>query len=387
MRYHHYLRTAEKIIGEYGYETPLPFFLRNYYRANRRMGSTDRRTAGSLVYGYFRTKALLEHLPVDEHLKASWFLCHEESTPLLAALQPEWDQHATLPSADKLALLEGVYGLLDPLRLLPFRDHLSEGIDAGPYSLSMLKQPRLFIRLRPEKAGEIKERLEAEGLSFAQPEPFCLSLDNSSRADQLLEAFKGYFEIQDYSSQLTGRCFHPAAGESWWDACAGSGGKALLLQALEPDVKLYLSDNRASILRNLKERLKAAGITDYRLQETDLISEKPSWEKESFDGIILDAPCSGSGTWGRSPEMRAAFKEEHIKEFRSLQERLVKNVLPYLKPGSPLVYITCSVFREENEQLVEAVCQAGELEVEEQALLKGYEYSADTMFVARMLKR
>lgn len=383
MRFLHYLRTAEKIIGDYEPGTPLPFFLRNYYRADRRMGATDRKTVSSLVYGYFRARGLLGHLPLEEQLRTSWFLCHSESTALLAALDPGRDRRAAMTPSEKLAFLETVYGPLDRLKLFPFHDHLTAGVDPASYALSMLQQPDLFLRPRPEKAAAVKEALRDAGIRFAEPAPHCLSMDNATRVDHFLEAFKGDFQVQDYSSQLTGGYFHARAGERWWDACAGSGGKSLLLHALEPGVRLHVSDHRPSILRNLRQRFREAGIKDYRELETDLIREQPAWNV-SFDGIIVDAPCSGSGTWGRSPEMMAAFRESRIKEYRLLQETLVKNVAPYLKPGKSLIYITCSVFREENEELVEAVCKATGLKAEEQALLKGYEHKADTMFVARL---
>lgn len=386
MRFHHYLRTAERIIREYAFATPLALFLRNFYRANRQMGSTDRKTVASLVYCYFRTKGLLDRFPLGDHLKAAWFLCHDRPTALLESLAPDWNRQAGLSAAEKLHLLEAGGMNIQPIRLFPFQDHLSTGIAGDRLALSLLQQPRLFLRLRPEKAPQIEKALEAQKVPFIRLTETCLSLDNSTKADELLASFSGDFEVQDYSSQRTGTYFRAASGEHWWDACAGSGGKSLLLHALQPAAQLYVSDNRASILRNLEHRFRAAGVVNYHVEESDLVKSAPSWKKESFDGIILDAPCSGSGTWGRSPEMMAAFRENRIAAFSRLQETLVKNTLPYLKPGSPLVYITCSVFREENEHLVERVCQSGALRVEEQALLTGYEYRADTMYVARLIK-
>src|SRR3546814_4248555 len=99
----------------------------------------------------------------------------------------------------------------------------------------------------------------------------------------------------------------------------------------------------------------------------------------------MDVPCSGSGTWGRTPEMMKSFSRKRISGYWELQEQLVKKVLPFLKFGSPLIYINCHVFREENEELVRALCKEGGLKLEEKALMAGYLEGADTMFVARML--
>lgn len=386
MRYQNYLRSAEKIITAYRFETPLPVFLRNHYRANRQMGSTDRRTIGGLVYAYFRTGALFNQLSREERLTIAWFLCHRESTPLLNALRPAWDAEAGLPAEDKLRLLESEYGPLDPLKLFPLHGHLSGPVNARELAFSMLRQPRLFIRLR-DRAAAIKDTLAAAKVSFRQESGTCLSLDNSTPVAELLKSFRGDFEVQDLSSQQTGEFFQAGAGQKWWDTCAGSGGKSLLLHALEPDVALHVSDNRPSVLNNLKKRFRAAGISKYELEAADLLRKGPSWGVSSFDGIILDAPCSGSGTWGRSPEMMAAFGEASISRFARLQQRLIAETLPYLKPGCPLVYITCSVFREENEQVIAAACRSGELELSRQEVLKGYLREADTMFVARLLKK
>ena len=111
-----------------------------------------------------------------------------------------------------------------------------------------------------------------------------------------------------------------------------------------------------------------------------------SIEKDSMDGIILDAPCSGSGTWSRTPEMLSQFNESQIEKFIYLQRTIAENAVQFLKPGCPLVYITCSVFKEENEEAVAYFLANLPLKLEKMELIKGYESKADTMFVARFLK-
>jgi len=106
---------------------------------------------------------------------------------------------------------------------------------------------------------------------------------------------------------------------------------------------------------------------------------------DAFDGIILDAPCSGSGTWGRTPEMISQFDPHKIDFFQKLQQNIARNVVKYLKPGKPLIYITCSAFKAENEDVVDFIVKELRLKLEKQTVLEGYKNKADTMFVARLI--
>src|SRR5699024_9689267 len=106
---------------------------------------------------------------------------------------------------------------------------------------------------------------------------------------------------------------------------------------------------------------------------------------ELFDGIILDAPCSGSGTWGRTPEMLSRFNEAQLEQYAQLQKEILDNVIKHIKPGKPLIYITCSVYVEENEQIVKYLETAG-LTLEKMQYFKGYDKRGDTLFAARLIR-
>jgi len=195
------------------------------------------------------------------------------------------------------------------------------------------------------------------------------------------------YEVQDLSSQKTAGYFRPNRYEHWWDACAASGGKSLLLFSEQPDIKLLVSDIRESVLDNLDERFIAAGLRTYQKKLIDLTKNAdPEIHHYEFDGIILDAPCTGSGTWGRTPEMISQFEEYKIQGFQNLQMTIAANVIKYLKQGKPLIYITCSVFREENEEIISWLQKSHGMQLEAYELIKGYENKADTMFVARLIK-
>ena len=160
----------------------------------------------------------------------------------------------------------------------------------------------------------------------------------------------------------------------------------MLLHDQEPTVKLVVSDIRESILANLDERFQQAGIIKYQKKLLDLTQNNDqSLTDYVFDGIILDAPCSGSGTWGRTPEMISQFEPQKIEFFNRLQKTIAANVAKHLKPGKPLIYITCSAFRAENEDLVDYLVSELGLKLESKQVLKGYEHKADTMFVSRLI--
>jgi 16S rRNA (cytosine967-C5)-methyltransferase len=198
----------------------------------------------------------------------------------------------------------------------------------------------------------------------------------------------GYFEIQDGGSQLTGNYFKPNPNETWWDACAGSGGKSLMLIDQEPTVSVYATDIRKPILNNLKIRFSKGGFRNIETETIDVSNTfRIAMPYESFDGIILDAPCSGSGTWAATPEMLSTFDYKSIVEHHHLQTQIAQNVLPYLKNGKPLIYITCSVYKQENEDVVKFLCDNFNLLLESQKIIEGYRFGASTFFVSRMIKQ
>ncbi len=188
----------------------------------------------------------------------------------------------------------------------------------------------------------------------------------------------------------------PGRSDQWkvWDCCAASGGKSILAKDILGDVELYVSDVRESMLMNLKKRFATAGITRYHSFIADLaagdnkgssqgvLSTIPNME---YSIIICDAPCTGSGTWSRTPEQLFYFEKEKIATYASLQKKIVANAVQYLAPGGYFLYITCSVFKKENEEAVEVLKEKGLLLVK-QELITGYHDKADTMFAALLQK-
>ena len=380
------LKTFQRILDEYPAETPLSKFLPGFYRLNKQMGSTDRRVASRLVYNYFRLGRALPNLPADERLFIAEFLCNTQLNSFIQHFKPEWAACIDFSLAEKLAMVKAVHPDFNLDDVFPWTKQLSAGIDQEDFLRSFFVQPDLFIRVYKGFETQVKTAFAAAQIVFKDEGNGCFCLPNGTKLETVIPN-PHWYEVQDFSSQQTAQYFKPNKWDYWWDACAASGGKSLLLHDLEPTVKLVVSDIRESILSNLDERFQQAGLTKYQKKLLDLTQNNDLLLYDyAFDGIILDAPCTGSGTWGRTPEMISQFDNHKIEFFQRLQQSIARNVVKYSKPGKPLVYITCSVFKAENEDMVDFMVKELGLKLEEKAVLKGYGSKADTMFVARMIR-
>jgi len=379
------LKTFQRLLEEYPAETPLSKFLPGFYRQNKQMGSTDRKVASRLIYNYFRLGAALPELPSEDRLIVADFLCNSQVNSFLQHFKPEWAACVGFTLDEKLALVKTAYKDFKLADVFPWSNQISEGIDKEAFLKSFFVQPDLFIHVHNGYDHLVKAELNKAEVAFKDEGNGCFALPNGTRLETIFPT-QHWFEVQDYSSQQTANFFKPNKWDQWWDACAASGGKSLLLHEMEPDIKLVVSDIRESILANLDERFQQAGLRKYQKKLLDL-TQNPDQEMHdyAFDGIILDAPCSGSGTWGRTPEMIAQFHPSKIEFFQRLQKSIASNVARFIKPGKPLIYITCSAFKGENEDVVNFLVKELGLKLEEQMVLTGYENKADTMFVARLI--
>lgn len=351
------------------------------------MGSTDRKVASRLIYNYFRLGRALPDLPADERLLVAEFLCNSHVNSYLQYFKPEWAVCAGFSIDEKISLVASAYPEFKLTDVFPWAGQLSEGIDKDAFLRSFFFQPDLFIRIRKGFDQLVKTTLNKAGIVYKDEGNSCLALPNGTRLEAIFPQ-QHWFEVQDLSSQQTAKFFRPNKWESWWDACAASGGKSLLLHEQEENLKLVVSDIRESVLSNLDERFQQSGLIRYQKKILDLTQNAdPELHDYAFDGIILDAPCSGSGTWGRTPEMISQFQSQKIVFFQKLQQDIISNVVKYLKPGKPLIYITCSAFKAENEDAVNFMVNKLPLKPESSEILSGYRHKADTMFAARLIRQ
>lgn len=372
-----HVRSAAEILKQYGGEVPFAAWLKAYFREHKKFGSKDRRQVADLCFCYFRLGGALPHFSMEDRILAGQFFCHPESN-LVAQAKPEWlpMEHALL--GEKLNFLSDEASL----QIFPFFEKISHEIDKQAFALSFLQQPDVFLRLRPQKEKAVVETLQRKGVPFQQ-EGACLRLPSGTKADAVLRIDEDVV-VQDISSQQVLsplQAAHTKTQFSAWDCCAASGGKTILLHDAYPKATLAVSDIRESIIFNLRNRLKRAGITNYRSFVADISSPQFSMSQK-FDVIICDAPCSGSGTWGRTPEQLVYFKKEKIAHYAGLQKAIAQNASRNLKKGGHFLYITCSVFRDENEEVVEHLQQTTGMHLLSQQYFKGYDKKGDTLFAA-----
>lgn len=387
-RFYSHINSAIKILDAYQGDKPFAIFLKQFFASNKKYGSKDRKSIASICFHYFRMGRTFTNIPIEEKLLIATFLCEKTDSLLLQELRPDWNEKISLSISEKLNLLGQNISLLD---FFPFTDLLSSDIEKEAYSLSMLIQPDLFIRIRPKSKDTVINQLQQSGFHWQLLNEHCVRLKNS---DKIADFFKldNELVIQDANSQKVldflkqpGLLENSVANNtlSVWDCCAASGGKSILLtDVLDQKIDLTVSDIRETILTNLHERFKSAGIIEYESFVTDLSSSDNKMIHKDFDLIICDAPCSGSGTWGRTPEQLVFFKKTSLQYYAELQKKIVANAFTHLKPGGLLVYITCSVFKAENEMAVNFITESLECKLLDQQMLKGYQQQSDSMFVA-----
>ena len=400
MRFQSYCNTAVTIIKAYKGGVPFVHHLKQYFAAHKKHGSTDRRTIAHLCYTYYRLGASIKNFDTDKGLQLAIFLCEAKPGNWALLFEPSWlaawvasDGSSVATLDQKLDFIKEVYPGYNPATIFPFAAHLSEGMDATAFNRSHLLQPDLFIRIRPKQEDVVVSKLKKAEITFEKITDTCYRLASGTKLDEVLLINKEAV-IQDYSSQQIGNVYALASEfadskKRVWDACAASGGKSILAVDLLGQIKLTASDMRASILRNLQTRFAAAGMAGYQSFAVDLTSAHDlSNFAKLADLIICDAPCSGSGTWGRTPEHLAFFDEASIDNYRQLQQSIITNTLPYVAVNGYFLYSTCSVFAAENEAQVKFITtNFTEFKLVHQQLFTGYTKKADTMFAALFQKK
>jgi 16S rRNA (cytosine967-C5)-methyltransferase len=386
-RFHSYLRSANNALNRYQGEEPFAAFLKKFFAEDKKYGSTDRKNISHLCYCYFRCGKAAQHLPVEQRILLGLFLVSHEPNELLHALDPSFNQLASLPIQEKTRSLPYAFSFTD---VFPWPELISDGIDFDQFCLSFFTQPDLFLRIRPGNEVKVLHHLHEAGLAFQTVTRNCVSLSNATKVDDVVNIDKEAV-IQDYSSQQTANLLPVSSHFKYtpprvWDCCAASGGKSMMIWDNYPKVDLVVSDIRESIIRNLEKRFQRAGIDRYKAMIADLTTTVDS-PKGSFDLVMADVPCTGSGTWSRTPEQLHFFDENKIATYASLQKKILSKITPSILPGGYLLYSTCSVFRQENEDAVTFLQQQCQLEPVKMDLLKGYAMRADSMFAALLQRK
>lgn len=381
-RYHSYLQTAGKVLEGYHGAEPFAIFIRNFFAKEKKYGSRDRKAISSICYAYFRTAHIIQKQHDPENLIKALYLCGEDAFGTLRNINPGYYDNRVMSIDEKLQSLNKS---IDDV--FPLTDEISDRIDIKKFSSSLLVQPSLFLRIRPGRKQLVVDKLKKEDIPLDLIGENSIRLNNQTKVDSLIEVNRDAV-IQDLSSQQVFDHLMPYLQKndlpvSAWDCCAASGGKSILLyDLLQGKVNITVSDIRKNILMNLHSRLKEAGVPVVESFRTDLTVEGSVAAENKWPLIICDAPCTGSGTWARTPEQYHLPNSSLINEYVALQEKIVTNATSHLIENGIFVYITCSVFSRENELMASFISHACKLRLLEQHYLKGYDLQADSMFVA-----
>lgn len=366
------MRNAMDVISSFTNALPLHMHLKNYFREHKNMGSKDRKILSALVFGYFRLKGKR-----TADFPEAMLIAGAKGTEFGNGFYAYWIAKKAKDEQLQNVLFEDYF---------PLAEHVSTEIDKDAFFISHFVQPKIWIRCKKGFENDVLSELRSRQYLFEQVKEGTIAFSKSYPLDQLETFTKGYFEIQDIASQKTIALLNPQKNESWWDCCAGAGGKSLLLLEAQPQIQLFISDNRESILNNLRERFNRSGIRNYNLFLADLTKKESLKRVPEFDCILADVPCSGSGTWGRSPEWLSFFKKEQLENYIRLQRLIVSNTVEKLKPGGKLIYITCSVYADENEKQIQWFLGNLNLELINATYLPYAQEGGDTMFGAVLKK-
>ena len=187
-----------------------------------------------------------------------------------------------------------------------------------------------------------------EGSHPTRLSPWGLRLPPDSRVDDHPAFAQGLVEVQDEGSQLIALACEPLNGHRFLDLCAGAGGKALALAAAAPDAEIIASDTNRARLAQLPPRAERAGATiAIRLLDGGREADQLADLNGQCDVVLVDAPCSGSGTWRRNPEGRWRLTPDRLDRLAKIQSRLLDIAAPLVKPDGVLIYAVCSIIRAE----------------------------------------
>lgn len=380
------LRNLRDLMEGYHGDEPFHHYLKNYFRNHKQFGSTDRRIYREWSYELLRLGKALPKEDLYIRLAVAIYLMNGNSGFPFGDVGA--DPIGNLPKAGnvehRIEHLQTLFPTFKINDLFPYDLPLTGNLQRSDYALSMLSQPEVWIRISQQRVDEVKEILSAKAIPWQTDSLNSNAIAVHPASD--LKSFdyfnKGYFEIQDRSSQECGLAIPAGNDQHWWDACCGAGGKSLQLLDRFPGVRITATDKRQSVFNEFAQRLQRSGHHDIPMNVMDLETDPIPFQKESFDGILLDVPCTGSGTWGRTPEWLTQFDQQTIRLFAERQKLIIAKVVPYLKSGQSLMYITCSVFREENEFVADHICENHPLKLVKQRFVNGSRLLSDSMYYA-----
>jgi 16S rRNA (cytosine967-C5)-methyltransferase len=363
---------------------PADTVVTRYFKHRRYAGSKDRRAVRELV---FRTIRSVAERP-ESGRSAVLQLAQQDSGLLELFSQPRGPE--ALEEGEEIAP-----GGIVPRWLVA---ELSPLVVSAEWP-ALLERAPLDLRVNAARAS--RERLLGE-FEAAEPTPLSpwgIRLPPDSRVDDHPAFAQGLVEVQDEGSQLIALACEPAAGERILDLCAGAGGKSLALAAAAPAAAILATDSNRARLSKLAPRAERAGapVEPRLLNPPNELQELADW-RAAADLVLVDAPCSGTGTWRRNPEGRWRLTPERLDRLVKLQAHLLDIASELVRPGGRLVYAVCSLLSREGAGQIgdflsrrsswiveETPIRAGRLDGVGRLLTPGHDRT-DGFFVARLVR-
>ena len=357
-------------------DSALPRRIKEIFSRNRAIGSRDRKLYRELIYTYLRFLPWIDPLLDTDAALASkitaWLAPELKPTSgYRAATCGDWPA-APATLAEKALALTRLTGPLDPVEaaegapcsllpapsfvpaaLLPawFHEHCPAAF-TSPHLDAINSRASVWVRIQSLDRNLVLDEFKAMQWTFEQPADFpdALGLPPNAEVANSDAYRRGFVEIQDLGSQLVLATAPIPTGGRWLDACAGAGGKSLQLARMVGDTgHVDATDIRPEILEELRDRAKRARLDNVS------ITPQPG---NAYDGVLVDAPCSGSGTWRRQPHLKWYAKPESIASFAKTQREILDANAPRVKPGGLLIYATCSLSHHENQDVATAFLAA-----------------------------
>lgn len=329
---------------------PLDLFISNYFRTHKALGPKDRGFIAENAYGMIRWLALLDYLSE----KPTWenrFSAYQELD--LEKIK----QRKDIPLAIRVSFPEHLLNLIISSYGIEKAQELcliSNTPAPTTVRANSLKISRDELIRRWKKTYDVSPTLvSSEGIVFHRKRNFF----------ELPEFKEGLFEVQDEGSQLLAQLVQAQPGDHVLDYCSGSGGKTLAFAPrLQHKGQIYLHDIRPYALQEARKRLKRAGIQNSQIilptsPQLNKIKKKMNW-------VLVDVPCTGTGTMRRNPDMKWRFDEETLPRLIGQQRTIFEKALSFLHPEGRIVYGTCSILKDENQNQLDHFIKTYQLVVE-----------------------
>lgn len=376
-----------------GLQKPADKVLEKAFKTNSKLGSRDRGIIANFVYDIVRNNILIQHCIGSDsywHTLGAWILIKGNELP-------DWSEFSGLEKSIIKPIFEAAVQKPQLKFSIPVKlDEIGKGsVDEKwyPQMEAMHNPAPMVLRINTLKStrADVEKFLKENSIRYSLPK------DNKNEAiiiSQRINLFsstifrEGLVEVQDYASQQISWFVDPKPGERIIDACAGAGGKALHLACIMKNKGRILAlDTEEYKLETLKKRARRASaeIIETRWIENNKVIKRL---EDQADKLLLDVPCTGSGVFKRNPDAKYKITRSYLDEIIDKQMNILNMYSKMVKPGGILVYSTCSIFKEENQNQIQSFLDKNSnFELSDAKYLWPSEFGFDGFYMAKLKKK